>query len=150
MNYLVKFGWDSSKGLGTSGDGMKSHLKVSQKLDMFGIGAAHQLDPNGIAWKQNNDFENLLKRLNGDAVEGTVLEGFKEADDCETDGAGDEKTGLKDKKKRRKQRLDGREAKKKRRVEEEDEGKDDAERQKARSGSSEQKRKVAVLPRHRA
>lgn len=43
---------------------MKNALKVSQKLDMFGIGAAHQKDPNGIAWKQNKDFEAVLRRLN--------------------------------------------------------------------------------------
>lgn len=64
--YLSKFGWDATQGvgLGASGDGMKSNLKVSQKLDMLGIGAAHQKDPHGIAWRQNRDFEVLLKRLN--------------------------------------------------------------------------------------
>ena len=31
---------------------------------MMGIGAANTKDPNGIAWKQNKDFEALLKRLN--------------------------------------------------------------------------------------
>lgn len=65
-NYLSKFGWDSSKGLGADGDGRISHIKVSQKLDLMGIGAAHQKDPNGIAWKQNKDFERLLARLNAD------------------------------------------------------------------------------------
>ncbi|KAG1728353.1 hypothetical protein EDD22DRAFT_415039 [Suillus occidentalis] len=64
QSYMSKLGWDPSKGLGASGDGMKSHLKVSQKLDMLGIGAAHQKDPHGIAWKQNKDFEALLQRLN--------------------------------------------------------------------------------------
>ncbi|KAK7057498.1 G-patch domain-containing protein, partial [Favolaschia claudopus] len=67
-SYLSKFGWDSSKGLGAEGDGRLSHIKVSQKLDMMGIGAAHQRDPNGIAWKQNKDFERLLERLNADAT----------------------------------------------------------------------------------
>ena len=43
---------------------MKTHLKVQQKLDMMGIGAQQQRDPNGIAWKQNKEFEALLKRLN--------------------------------------------------------------------------------------
>ncbi|KAI5988064.1 hypothetical protein EDD15DRAFT_1399922 [Pisolithus albus] len=66
QSYLSKFGWDATQGvgLGASGDGMKSHLKVSQKLDMLGIGAAHKKDPHGIAWKQNKDFEALLQRLN--------------------------------------------------------------------------------------
>lgn len=63
-NYLSKFGWDPSKGLGVGEEGRTSHIKVAQKLDMMGIGAAHQADPDGVAWKQNKDFENLLKRLN--------------------------------------------------------------------------------------
>lgn len=80
-SYLSKFGWDSSKGLGASGDGRTSHIKVSQKLDMLGIGAAHQKDPDGIAWKQNKDFESLLRRLNeaaavdGDDVLSTLGDG---------------------------------------------------------------------------
>lgn len=62
--YLQKLGWSEGSGLGTNGEGRTSHIKVHHKLDMLGIGAAHQRDPNGIAWKQNKDFENLLRRLN--------------------------------------------------------------------------------------
>ena len=71
--YLSKLGWDPSQGLGVGGEGRLSHVKVSQKLDMLGIGAAQQRDPNGIAWKQNKDFEALLERLNG----GTAAAGGK-------------------------------------------------------------------------
>ncbi|TFK23679.1 hypothetical protein FA15DRAFT_620461 [Coprinopsis marcescibilis] len=82
-SYLSKFGWDASKGLGAEGEGRKTHLTVAHKLDMMGIGAAHQKDPNGIAWKQNRDFENLLKRLNASegstAEEGTPVAGFTQA-----------------------------------------------------------------------
>jgi Pin2-interacting protein X1 len=39
-------------------------IKATQKLDMLGIGMQHQKDPNGIAWRQQRDFENLLRRLN--------------------------------------------------------------------------------------
>ena len=51
---------------------------------MLGIGKAHQNDPNGLAWKQNKDFESLLRRLNGGSMEsaeerGTKLEGFARA-----------------------------------------------------------------------
>ena len=74
LSYLSKFGWDASKGLGSSGDGIKTHLKVQQKLDMMGIGAQHQRDPNGIAWRQNKDFEALLKRLNEGAKRGNGAE----------------------------------------------------------------------------
>jgi len=44
---------------------------------MLGVGAAHSKDPNGIAWKQNKDFEALLRRLNEGVDEETavVLEG---------------------------------------------------------------------------
>ena len=67
-NYLAKFGWDGSTGLGAAGEGRRSHIKVSHKLDLLGIGAAQQKDPDGIAWKQNKDFERLLQRLNDEAA----------------------------------------------------------------------------------
>ena len=67
-NYLAKFGWDGSTGLGAAGEGRKSHIKVSHKLDLLGIGAAQQKDPDGIAWKQNKDFERLLQRLNDEVA----------------------------------------------------------------------------------
>ena len=63
--YLEKFGWDTSKGLGASGEGRTSAIKATQKLDMLGIGMRHQKDVDGgIAWRQNRDFEDLLRRLN--------------------------------------------------------------------------------------
>ncbi|KIM45193.1 hypothetical protein M413DRAFT_429191 [Hebeloma cylindrosporum] len=86
-NYLSKFGWDASKGLGAGGEGRISHIKVDHKLDMLGIGAAHQKDPNGIAWKQNKDFENLLKRLNETTVQNTP--GEAEPEEIEVDVGGD-------------------------------------------------------------
>ncbi|KAI0053259.1 hypothetical protein FA95DRAFT_1477289, partial [Auriscalpium vulgare] len=64
QTYLSKFGWDASQGLGAAGEGRTSALQVQQKLDMLGIGMQHQRDANGIAWKQNRDFESLLRRLN--------------------------------------------------------------------------------------
>ena len=59
--YLVKFGWDPSGGLGVSGEGRTKALSVHQKLDMLGIGADHKNSVEGLAWKQNKDFENLLR-----------------------------------------------------------------------------------------
>ena len=65
QSYLEKFGWDASKGLGASGEGRTNAIKASQKLDMLGIGMRHQKDVDGgIAWRQNRDFEDLLRRLN--------------------------------------------------------------------------------------
>ncbi len=93
---------------------MTSHIKVNQKLDMLGIGAAHQKDPNGIAWKQNKDFENLLKRLNaggeGGGEEVPKVDGFAKAKDM-TEEEGTEKE------------LGEEVAKKRKRVEGEDNGK---------------------------
>ena len=79
--YLQKLGWSAGTGLGTTGEGRTSHIKVHQKLDMLGIGAAHQKDPNGLAWKQNRDFENLLRRLNGEGTEeeASKIDGFSKA-----------------------------------------------------------------------
>ncbi len=116
-NYLAKFGWDCSKGLGASGEGMTSHIKVSHKLDMLGIGAAHQRDPNGIAWKQNKDFENLLKRLNG---EGPV-ESFKKPEEVVEDCQDEEKE-----KKRKKKREVGEEPGKKKRKKNKDTEKEES------------------------
>lgn len=62
--YLAKLGWDPSRGLGVSGEGRTKALSVNQKLDMLGIGADHRNSAEGLAWKQNKDFENLLRRLN--------------------------------------------------------------------------------------
>lgn len=62
--YLAKLGWDPSRGLGVSGEGRTTALSVNQKLDMLGIGADHKNSAEGLAWKQNKDFENLLRRLN--------------------------------------------------------------------------------------
>ncbi|KAI0061157.1 hypothetical protein BV25DRAFT_800432 [Artomyces pyxidatus] len=107
QTYLSKFGWDSSQGLGVAGEGRTSAIKVDQKLDMLGIGMQHQRDANGIAWKQNRDFENLLKRLN----EGREDEGpFRKATEAQdevavvsvVEGESAEEKSKKDKKKKRK------------------------------------------------
>ncbi|KAK0212454.1 hypothetical protein DFS33DRAFT_29329 [Desarmillaria ectypa] len=109
--YLSKFGWSSSQGLGVSGEGMTSHIKVSQKLDMMGIGAAHQKDPNGIAWKQNKDFENVLMRLNAaqggvEVVEEQLALGGQFISETKVvdDGGADEKERKKEKKERKRKR----------------------------------------------
>ncbi|PCH34862.1 hypothetical protein WOLCODRAFT_139625 [Wolfiporia cocos MD-104 SS10] len=73
-SYLQKFGWDSSAGLGPSGEGHTRHISVHQKLDMLGIGADHRNSQDGTAWKQGRDFENLLRRLNASAGQESVEE----------------------------------------------------------------------------
>lgn len=65
---------------------------------MLGIGAAHQKDANGIAWKQNKDFESLLKRLNETAVQNTSGETGDEEIGVDVDG---------DKQKKRKRKGNG-------------------------------------------
>jgi len=125
---------------------------------MLGIGAAHQLDPNGIAWKQNKDFENLLKRLNGDA-EASVVEGFKKADSDETDSVGQERNGVQDeakKEKKRKRKDDSKDSPtKKKNFEKGDDEETRANESiylhsERETGPSERRRTVPTLPRHRA
>jgi Pin2-interacting protein X1 len=54
-----------------SGEGRTSAIKATQKLDMLGIGMRQQSNvEGGIAWRQNRDFEDLLRRLN----DGTTTE----------------------------------------------------------------------------
>ncbi|KAF6760168.1 hypothetical protein DFP72DRAFT_98448 [Ephemerocybe angulata] len=144
QSYLSKFGWDASKGLGVGGEGRTSHIKVAQKLDMMGIGAAHQKDPNGIAWKQNKDFENLLKRLNAGSDTGTVEtttevvmkeEVVTETNkDCE---------GLTEKEKRRKEKKEKKDKKKDKKRKHGEDEEDSSEKKKRRKSSEEPSEKKA-------
>jgi Pin2-interacting protein X1 len=113
---------------------------------MMGIGAGHQEDPNGIAWKQNKDFENLLKRLNGangtgeEGQAGIVVDGFVKptgSDDDEGNRPRDdegkkENREKKDKKSRKKEKEDttGEKKKKKRKRDEDAEDTDKKSRKK--------------------
>ncbi|KAE9408664.1 hypothetical protein BT96DRAFT_913804 [Gymnopus androsaceus JB14] len=116
-SYLAKFGWDSSKGLGAEGQGRTSHIKVSQKLDMLGIGAAQSKDPNGIAWKQNKDFESLLKRLN----ENPPATETAESKDVDMDKDDQKESKEERKKRKREEKEQKKEGKKRKREENEDE-----------------------------
>jgi Pin2-interacting protein X1 len=145
--YLEKFGWDASKGLGASGEGRTNAVKAAQKLDMLGIGMRQQNDvEGGIAWRQNRDFEDLLRRLNdGTATEtgnGTgPLQSHKvresESESLEggvkDDGGEEEREDVMTKKEKEKKK------KKKRKATtegEEEEGLDSKERKKKRKKSS--------------
>ena len=143
--YLSKLGFDhadKNATLGTSGVGLTQHLKVRRtpfctevshtrvvqvhhKLDMLGIGAQHTKDPNGIAWKQNRDFENLLKRLNAnsegptdDGADSAPIDGFHPASvdepvidvttvGWETEGRDEERRPEREKKNKKKKRPRG-------------------------------------------
>lgn len=64
QQYLEKFGWSagSGSGLGASGQGRLSNISVAQKLNLLGIGGNNS---NGdVSWRQNRDYELMLKRLN--------------------------------------------------------------------------------------
>ncbi|KAL5512605.1 hypothetical protein ACEPAG_3258 [Sanghuangporus baumii] len=96
QSYLQKLGWDPSKGLGVSGEGMTSHIKVRQKLNLLGIGSnasGEGADPM-VAWKQNKEYEELLKRLN----EGKDGKDERDEEIKEDEGSGE----VKEKKKRKK------------------------------------------------
>lgn len=121
QQYLAKFGWtpESGSGLGANGDGRLAHISVAQKLNLLGIGGptAGANDPDAIAWKQNKEFESVLKRLNGEEEEKmdqALLHGFVRGEITEstieeqrpssavTDEPLDEKRRRKEEKRRRK------------------------------------------------
>ncbi|KAL0577736.1 hypothetical protein V5O48_004230 [Marasmius crinis-equi] len=114
---------------------------------MLGIGAAQSKDPNGIAWKQNKDFENLLKRLNADTEanqpQNTESSAHNEADEEEVD----EKKAKKEKKKRKREE-EKEEKKKRRKTIEEEETNDDTPIPVAPIESKQNS--APVVPRHRA
>ncbi|CAL1711148.1 unnamed protein product [Somion occarium] len=155
--YLQKLGWSAGTGLGTSGEGRTSHIKVHQKLDMMGIGAAHQKDPNGIAWKQARDFESLLKRLNGESPSSTPVDGFVQAGEEEESIEGEREKGedigrldetntskknKKDKKRKKSKDDDESEEPVKKRKKSRTEGNGDSDDESKRSSEKQKKRKV--------
>jgi hypothetical protein len=82
---------------------------------MLGIGAAQSKDPNGIAWKQNRDFENLLKRLNEANTIDEEDTPSKVEDDGEHIGEEGRKSGT-EKKRKRDDETDGKAEKKARKI----------------------------------
>ncbi len=77
QQYLEKFGWTagSGSGLGASGQGRLSHISVAQKLNLLGVGGNNE-NNGDVSWKQNRDYEMMLKRLNtseGDGDEGESI-----------------------------------------------------------------------------
>lgn len=100
---------------------------------MMGIGGQRS-GPEEIAWKQNKDFENLLKRLN--AANGDEEEKEEES------GSGSVVNGFV------KGKMEPEEKKEKRKREEDGEGKK-RKRPRKNEGSAEEK-PVRVVPRHRS
>ncbi|KII95740.1 hypothetical protein PLICRDRAFT_87084 [Plicaturopsis crispa FD-325 SS-3] len=98
QSYLSKLGWDPSKGLGATGEGRTSALSVNQKLDMLGIGANRRGEVDGGSWKQNREFEELLKRLNANVSTPPVVDTEMEKAGGEEPEAG---VGAKDRKRRK-------------------------------------------------
>ena len=158
--YLEKFGWDASKGLGVSGEGRTSAIKVTQKLDMLGIGVRQQSNlEGGIAWRQNRDFEDLLRRLNdgtttettnstelldsfhrarepkSEAVEDGVVEKVKD-DDGSSDGEQEREDVVAKKEKKKKKKKRKAAAEEEEVQVEEEEGLDRKERKKRRKKTS--------------
>jgi Pin2-interacting protein X1 len=73
QQYLEKFGWTagSGSGLGASGQGRLSHISVGQKLNLLGIGGGNNHNNDGdVSWKQNREYELMLKRLNTSTTTG--------------------------------------------------------------------------------
>lgn len=168
--YLSKLGWDPSQGLGVAGDGRTKAIAVEQKLDMLGIGMQHQREEGGVAWRQNKDFERLLRRLNGqdEGGSGMKVEGFDRAteevvDDTKAQNGDDSEEkmeaeeleeGKKDKKKRKKDAdgEDDRKEKKRKRSKDgssssdKDKTKDKKKKKKSKSSSSDDEPSPSTTP----
>lgn len=89
---------------------------------MLGIGANRPDGPEAIAWKQNQDFESVLKRLNQESQSSSATPPAEsEATPAEdTEEAADERTNRKEEKRRRKEEKRARkEEKAKRKLEKE-------------------------------
>lgn len=143
-----------------AGDGRTKAIAVEQKLDMLGIGMQHQREEGGVAWRQNKDFERLLRRLNGQdqGGSGMKVEGFDRATEEAVDNtkaqdgavsegkmaAEQSEEGGKDKKERKKEDADGeddRKEKKRKRSKDESSSSDkdkkkDKKKKKCKSSSS--------------
>lgn len=63
FQHLQKFGWDPSKGLGTSHDGNPNHIKVVKKLDAGGIGITRALKEGAEIGGAGEGLDAVLKRL---------------------------------------------------------------------------------------
>ncbi|XP_022094096.1 PIN2/TERF1-interacting telomerase inhibitor 1-like [Acanthaster planci] len=61
---MKKMGWQQGKGLGMNEDGMTSHIKVTVKNNVLGLGCSQQHDDNWIG--HQDDFNDLLSSLNED------------------------------------------------------------------------------------
>ncbi|KAL7284287.1 hypothetical protein ACG7TL_001570 [Trametes sanguinea] len=133
--YLAKLGWNPSQGLGVSGEGRTTAISVTQKLDFLGIGADHRNSEGGIAWKQNKDFENLLKRLNAangnpqEQDEIMKVEGFTRAGPS----AGAETVKADDDVVKEEENVDKKEKKKRKKGEDEEDGERKKKRKKSKS-----------------
>lgn len=72
---------------------------------MLGIGNSHTNDPNGIAWKQNKDFEALLRRLNEGRESDQTQPEVKEEEEEEGAAEANNQEETKDKKRKRKESI---------------------------------------------
>jgi len=84
LKYLQSLGWSTGSGLGATGEGRVSNLKIHQKLDLMGIGANRRGGPDDAGWKGGHEFEGLLARLNQmNAQEGSQATSDDEAEENE-------------------------------------------------------------------
>ena len=66
QQYLEKFGWTALAWESRAKAGRLSHISIGQKLNLLGIGGGGGGNNNhgDVSWKQNSDYELMLKRLN--------------------------------------------------------------------------------------
>jgi Pin2-interacting protein X1 len=67
FKHMTALGWDESKGIGKSGDGMATHIAVARKTDNTGIGMGRIMRETGEmsagAGQAGAGLEDVLRRL---------------------------------------------------------------------------------------
>lgn len=61
---LIKMGWKEGTGLGKYGTGLKTHIRVSKKSDVYGLGIDDSDKANKSFVSTESNYNELLRRLN--------------------------------------------------------------------------------------